>query len=115
MLEPQLLLLDEPTGSIDTYQEKEILAQIQSYLDEDPQRTLIVATHRKSPLSLVSRVMVLEDGQIGSDRPTEQVLARKPKSPVVTSAVKRAQQLSPAIRQTEPRLPVAQPVVPGIN
>ncbi|MEO0414681.1 MAG: type I secretion system permease/ATPase [Verrucomicrobiota bacterium] len=71
---PEVLLLDEPTSSMDQSTEKTVLQNLQTYLDEDPSRTLILSTHRLSLLSLVDRVIVIEKGRIVSDGPPESVI-----------------------------------------
>lgn len=75
MRSPELLLLDEPTSSMDLVTEKQVLGNIHNYIQTDPNRTLIVATHRRSVLSIVDRVIVLDNGKVISDGPKDAVLA----------------------------------------
>lgn len=72
---PQLLVFDEPTSAMDNSSEQQLLANLETYLDEDPNRTLIVATHRRSILSIIDRVIVLENGKAVIDGPKDQVMA----------------------------------------
>ena len=74
MRSPEILLLDEPTSSMDISTEKKILSNLVNYCDEDPNRTLLVATHRRSVLSIVDRVIVLHQGAVISDGPKEKVI-----------------------------------------
>jgi len=76
LLEPELMILDEPTSAMDTATERKVLANLASYLAEDKNRTLIVATHRRSMLSVADRVVVMDNGAVISDGPKEKVLAR---------------------------------------
>lgn len=71
---PPLLVLDEPTSSMDWNTEKSLLEQIDTYLKEDSSRTLIVATHRRSVLSICNRVIVMEKGKVVADGDKNQVL-----------------------------------------
>lgn len=70
---PQILLLDEPTGSMDTRAE---MAWLQRFTPFSEGRTLILVTHRASLLPLVQRVIVLEQGRIVADGPRDEVLQR---------------------------------------
>ncbi|MEM1293876.1 MAG: type I secretion system permease/ATPase [Verrucomicrobiota bacterium] len=74
MSNPTLLVLDEPTSSMDWNSEKQLLRRIDDYLEEEPGRTLIVATHRRSVLSICDRVIVLDSGKVVADGSKEQVL-----------------------------------------
>ena len=70
--DPQVLLLDEPTASLDITSEQAIIAGLREAAAD---RTLIIATHRLALLDLVDRVIWLEDGRIVADRPKSDVLA----------------------------------------
>ena len=70
---PALLLLDEPTESMDLLTEQAMIAAIKAWL---PGRTLVLATHRPALLTLVERVIWLEDGKVVADQPVDAVLQR---------------------------------------
>ena len=70
--DPQVLLLDEPTASLDITSEQAIISGLREAAAD---RTLIIATHRLALLDLVDRVIWLEDGRIVADRPKADVLA----------------------------------------
>jgi ATP-binding cassette subfamily C protein LapB len=70
--DPQVLLLDEPTASLDITSEQTIIAGLREAAAD---RTLVIATHRLALLDLVDRVIWLEDGRIVADRPKSDVLA----------------------------------------
>jgi ATP-binding cassette subfamily C protein CydCD len=59
-----LLLLDEPTASLDTCTEARILAHLNSW---SRGRTLFMATHRAAPLALADRILVLDKGRLVAD------------------------------------------------
>lgn len=74
--DPRLLLLDEPTASMDVNTEEEVVANLQQYLKEDPERTMVLATHKLHLLNAVDRVIVLDSGKIVADGPKEEVMNR---------------------------------------
>lgn len=71
--QPRVLLLDEPTASLDEGAEKAFIERLGPLLEG---RTLVVATHRQSILALVDRIIVVDNGQVLLDGPKEQVLTR---------------------------------------
>lgn len=71
LLDPPLLLLDEPSNSLDNRSEENLKSKLAEYLEG---KTLILVTHRASMLSLVNRLMVVDGGRVIADGPKEQVL-----------------------------------------
>ncbi len=69
---PQILLMDEPTSSMDAQSEVQFLRQLKEAVGE---RTLIVVTHRPAVLELVQRVIVIDAGKVALDGPKSLVLA----------------------------------------
>ena len=67
--DPALVLLDEPTGDLDTATGKEILGLLQK-LNKEEKVTLMVATHDAAVAAISSRVVRLRDGKIESDAAT---------------------------------------------
>jgi ATP-binding cassette subfamily B protein len=61
LLDPPILLLDDPTAAIDPETEHEILEAMQSAMQN---RTSFVVAHRLSTLRRADRVLVLEHGRI---------------------------------------------------
>ena len=64
--DPNVVLLDEPTASLDDLTEKRFIAKLQRW---SAGRTLILATHRSSTLQLVDRILVVENGELVLDAP----------------------------------------------
>ncbi|MDX3927486.1 MAG: type I secretion system permease/ATPase [Shinella sp.] len=62
--QPSVVLLDEPTASMDEATERHFIKQFLSWGDD---RTIIIATHRMRVLELVGRIIVVENGQIALD------------------------------------------------
>jgi ATP-binding cassette subfamily C protein LapB len=71
LLDPPLLLLDEPTNFMDNRAEERFKARLLPYLSG---KTLLLITHRMSLLSLVERLIVIENGQIVAYGPKDQVI-----------------------------------------
>ncbi len=74
VLDPDVWLLDEPTANLDQLSEARILAEISRRIT--PQRTLVFATHRPRNLALSTRVIVLNEGKVALDGPTEDILKK---------------------------------------
>ncbi|WP_407206583.1 ATP-binding cassette domain-containing protein [Citrobacter sedlakii] len=70
---PNIVLLDEPTASLDEHAEREFIQRLGQWLVN---RTLVVATHRVPVLELVERVIVLKEGQLVMDAPKAQALGQ---------------------------------------
>ena len=73
LLRPRILLMDEPTSSMDLQTERYFLERMAAATKG---QTVVVATHRLSVLDLVDRILVMNDGQVVMDGPKEAVLAR---------------------------------------
>ena len=70
--EPSLLLLDEPTGSMDNSTESIVKAQLKEF---SAGRSMLVVTHRNSLLDLVDRIIVVDGGKIVADGPRDSVIS----------------------------------------
>jgi ATP-binding cassette subfamily C protein LapB len=68
-----VLMLDEPTGSVDNGFEQDFMAALPAYLEG---KTLLVVTHRASVLDLVDRVIVLDAGRLVADGPKDLILEK---------------------------------------
>jgi ATP-binding cassette subfamily C protein LapB len=68
---PSLLLFDEPTSCMDNSSENLFLSNIRAFAKD---KMVILVTHKMSMLSLVERLIVLQNGKIVADGPKEQVL-----------------------------------------
>ncbi len=68
---PPVLIMDEPTSSMDNRSEMFIKRQMKSIADDE---TLILITHKMSMLDIVDRLIVMEQGKIIADGPRDKVL-----------------------------------------
>jgi len=66
-----IILLDEPTNSMDGVTEKTFINNLKEHLADE---TLIVISHKNSILELVDRIIVMENGKIIMDGPKEEIL-----------------------------------------
>ncbi|MBK8187375.1 MAG: type I secretion system permease/ATPase [Cellvibrio sp.] len=71
LIDPPILLMDEPTGSMDHTSEEECKKRIAEFAVG---KTLVVITHRTSLLELVNRIIVMDAGKIVADGPKDQVV-----------------------------------------
>ncbi|MDV5140529.1 MULTISPECIES: type I secretion system permease/ATPase [Yersiniaceae] len=83
---PQVVLMDEPTASMDEQLEEYVLRQMHSWLTG---RTLVLVTHRPALLKLVDRIVVMDNGRVVADGPREQILAN---AAATQAAAAKAQQ-----------------------
>ncbi|WP_055128715.1 type I secretion system permease/ATPase [Pseudomonas mediterranea] len=71
LLDPPILLLDEPTSAMDNSSEDTLRQKLHTHIQG---KTLLLVTHRTSMLSLVDRLVVLDNGRIVADGPKEMVI-----------------------------------------
>lgn len=82
LLEPPVLVLDEPTNAMDNSTEDQFKARLAETLAD---KTLLLVTHKASLLSLVDRIIVMDQGQLVADGPSEQILAALKKGHIKVS------------------------------
>lgn len=70
--DPNLLVLDEPTSSMDTATEKAVLGRLKDWAGG---RTMVMITHRNSILDLADRVLVLDKGTVLADTTPDKIKA----------------------------------------
>ena len=61
---PRLLLLDEPTASLDSRNEQALREAIKNVAEAADQRTLVIVAHRLATVADADQILVLEDGHI---------------------------------------------------
>ena len=70
VLEPRVLLLDEPFSALDATTRSDMLADLRAALDGLPTATLLVSHDRHEALALAARTALLIDGRIRQCGPT---------------------------------------------
>ena len=71
LMDPPILLLDEPTSAMDFSSEQQFKQRLKSIAAH---KTVIIVTHRNSLLDLATRVIVVDEGKVVADGPRDQVI-----------------------------------------
>jgi ATP-binding cassette subfamily C protein LapB len=71
VLDPPIMLLDEPTSHMDNASEAAMKERLEHVLAG---KTVLLITHRRSMLSLVDRLVILDGGKVVADGPKDDVL-----------------------------------------
>lgn len=72
LAQPEILILDEPTASMDGNLETHVMKHLFEGLPKST--AVIVATHKMAVLAHVTRIVVIEKGKIAIDGPKEKVI-----------------------------------------
>ena len=72
--DPSILLLDEPTSSMDQGTEKKVVDSLKAISSD---KTMLIVTHRNPILTMDDRVFVREGGKIVADQTPEQLGVKK--------------------------------------
>jgi putative ABC transport system ATP-binding protein len=71
MMNPPLILADEPTGNLDSTTGASILALLAEVAHVDGRgRLVVMVTHNSNAAAATDRVITLQDGRLGSDELT---------------------------------------------
>jgi ATP-binding cassette subfamily C protein LapB len=71
LMDPPILLLDEPTSAMDFSSEQQFKQRLKTIAAH---KTVIIVTHRNSLLDLATRIIVIDDGKVVADGPRDQVI-----------------------------------------
>jgi len=72
VVEPEVLLADEPTGNLDYHTGLEIIKLLKE-LHEEEKKTIIIVTHERFIAQQAKRIVQLQDGQVLSDGKSDRV------------------------------------------
>ncbi|MES2934171.1 MAG: ATP-binding cassette domain-containing protein, partial [Pseudomonadota bacterium] len=72
LLDPPVILLDEPTSAMDHSSEFQLKDRLRRYAEH---KTMIIVTHRSSLMDLADRIIVMDDGVVVADGPRDKVIA----------------------------------------
>jgi ATP-binding cassette subfamily C protein LapB len=92
---PRVILLDEPTASMDAQLEARVMTHLFKEIADDA--VLVVVTHKLAILPHVDRIVVVDRGRIIADGPRADIIARLRQGPVTEPSPESA--LQPAARQ----------------
>ncbi len=71
LLDPPVLLLDEPTSSMDFTSENQFKENLKRFMEH---KTMVLVTHRVSLIDLADRMIVIDDGKVVKDGPRQEVI-----------------------------------------
>jgi ATP-binding cassette subfamily C protein LapB len=71
LLDPPVLLLDEPTSSMDFTSENQFKENLKRFME---QKTMVLVTHRVSLIDLADRMIVIDDGKVVKAGPRQEVI-----------------------------------------
>jgi len=75
VMNPDLILADEPTARLDSYSGSKILAYLRQACEERG-LTVVLVTHDLTATSCADRVLIVRDGRIESDAPMRRLAMR---------------------------------------
>ncbi|SFV75271.1 ABC transporter, transmembrane region:ABC transporter:Peptidase C39, bacteriocin processing [hydrothermal vent metagenome] len=73
LLDSPLVLMDEPTNSLDNAAEAKLIKNLKEYTKD---KTLVLVTHKLSLLTLVDRIIVVDNGRISLDGTKDEVMKK---------------------------------------
>lgn len=71
LADPAIVLLDEPTASMDQASENLVKASLKDFCGD---KTLVLITHKMQMLDIVERLVVLDEGRVVADGPKAEVI-----------------------------------------
>lgn len=71
LLKPQIFVCDEPTNAMDSFAEEAFARHIKTQIAD---KTFILITHRQNLLTLVDRLILVDQGKVIMDGPRDRVL-----------------------------------------
>jgi ATP-binding cassette subfamily C protein LapB len=74
LAQPRIMLLDEPTASMDIQLEARVMKHLFEDIAKDS--VLVVVTHKMGLLPHVNRIIVVDKGRVVADGPRDQILAQ---------------------------------------
>ena len=96
---PKVVLLDEPTTSLDQATERMALNAIAQW---GRNRTMLLVTHRPQVLQIVNRIIVMDNGKVVMDGPRDLVLQKLMQNEQAKAAnVKQQQQQAAVVKQQQ--------------
>lgn len=76
-MEPEILILDEPTAGLDPRGRERVLTMISDYRESHPDTTVLLVTHSMEDVARVAdRVLVMHEGQVAMCDAVEAVFSR---------------------------------------
>ena len=73
LLNPQIILMDEPTSGMDSVAENLFIKNMHTFLK---QRTLLFVTHKSSMMSMIDKIILMDAGKVVAFGPRDEVLKK---------------------------------------
>jgi len=103
-MEPEVLILDEPTAGLDPQGREEILAQIKKMHEERGITVILISHSMDDAARLCSRIIVMNQGEIAADGTPTQVFAQQEllktihlETPQISQIMSRLSEINPDI------------------
>jgi energy-coupling factor transport system ATP-binding protein len=74
-MRPEVLILDEPTAGLDPQGRHDLLRRVRAWQEENGLTLIMVSHHLDELAQVVERMVLLEEGRIVADGPTQRVLS----------------------------------------
>lgn len=74
LAQPQIMLLDEPTASLDGELETHVLQELHKYANQD--RLMVVVSHKTTVLQQATHLMIVDNGKVTEFGPKEQIIEK---------------------------------------
>jgi len=100
ILDPMMLLADEPTGALDSRSSKEVMSILKELNAEG--RTIVVITHDPGVAQQAQRIVSLRDGHISSDESKAGSIGQKPspqRAQSSTNSIKSEKHAAPSVQR----------------
>jgi ATP-binding cassette subfamily C protein LapB len=101
LAQPRIMLLDEPTASMDPQLEEHVARQVFGMRPQDT--TLVVVTHKLSMLPHFTRIVIVDRGRIVADGPRDEIARR------MSEGAKASAQPRPPVSAINPSQSAIQP------
>ena len=109
-MEPQCIILDEPTAMLDPRGRKEVMDTVKK-LNQDKNITVVLITHHMDEAAQADRVVVLHKGTVATDGTPEEVFSQVELLHSIGMAAPETVELCYALNQEGFRLPLDQPSI----
>ena len=109
-MEPQCIILDEPTAMLDPKGRKEVMETVRK-LNADKGITVVLITHHMDEAAQAQRVVVLHKGDVAADGTPEEVFSQVQLLHSIGLAAPETVELCHALNEEGFRLPLDQPSI----
>ena len=109
-MEPQCIILDEPTAMLDPRGRKEVMDTVKK-LNKEKGITAVLITHHMDEAAQTDRVVVLHKGQVAADGTPQEVFSQVELLHSIGLAAPETVELCHALNQQGFRLPLDQPSI----